>query len=226
MNEFVEVPERTLPCGLLVPSFKVGKYFTSRGEDGTAVITKEGTPWVRIKKEDARLAATSAGMKLMKDSQRLSLALNVVSQDDNWTGGKVGVGHVYMGLHKGTVRSAQPGTYDSKDPEERRWFVLSNGEVIWDAAGNIYTWLDDDIQGDEQGLITIIKKDSPSLTTSPYPSEEKGTGWRPKGDVDWPGDSLIGGGCWDSGTYAGVFYLDYYWPDFEKDDLGFRCTID
>jgi len=65
--------------------------------------------------------------------------------------------------------------------------------------GNVYQWVFDNVQGDITGVIASdFAEDSPSITTAPYPSEEKGMGnyevW------DWSGRALIRGGCWYSGS--------------------------
>lgn len=223
-NEFVTVPEITLPHGAVVPAFQVGKYATAEGLAGMPEISATRAPWVEINFEEAKEAATRAGYKLLTETQALAIAHDIVNQDINWTGGKVGEGHVYMGLHKGNVSEGEPGSYESEDPEERRWHQLSNGERLYDFAGNVFTWIFDDVQGDENGLSGKIATDSPSLTTAPYPICEKGMGWRPDGARDWSGYALIRGGCWRSGSRAGVFYLGSGWPDYRGDSVGFRCT--
>jgi formylglycine-generating enzyme required for sulfatase activity len=223
-NEFVTVPETTLPNGTVVPAFQVGKYATAEGAAGLLIITAEHAPWVEINFEEAKDAAARAGYNLITETQALAIAHDIVNQDINWTGGKVGEGKVYMGLHKGNVSEGQPGSYESDDAEERRWHQLSNGERIYDFAGNVFTWVFDDVQGDGNGLSGKVAEDSPSLATAPFPSMEKGMGWRPDGARDWSGDALIRGGCWDSGSHAGVFRLSDDWPGYRYDSVGFRCT--
>ncbi|MHB0925983.1 MAG: hypothetical protein ACYC1F_05730, partial [Gallionellaceae bacterium] len=66
--------------------------------------------------------------------------------------------------------------------------------------------------------------DSISLTTAPYPSCEKGMGYRPDGERDWSGFALVRGGYWRSESRAGVFSLFYGWRDYENGVVGFRCT--
>jgi len=221
---FITIPETTLPNGTVVPSFQVGKYACSRSDAGQVFVTADRKPWVEINYTEAREACDAAGFKLLTETQALAIAHDIVQQDINWTGGKVGEGHVYMGLHKWNVEEAQAGDYESEDPDERRWHQLSNGERIYDFAGNVFTWIDDDVQGDENGLPGKIAADSPSLTTAPFPSMEKGMGWRPDGARDWSGRALIRGGFWGSESYAGVFLLNLDWPDRRFDYVGFRCT--
>ncbi|MER2537939.1 MAG: SUMF1/EgtB/PvdO family nonheme iron enzyme, partial [Azonexus sp.] len=174
---------------------------------------------------DAKAACESAGFKLITESQWLAIAWNASQQACNWNTGIVGKGRLAQGLRNKSVNEAQPGMIEPEDPDEQRWLTLSNGERICDLNGNVLQWVSDDIQGDEGGLTTVIKADSPSLTTAPYPSNEKGMGWRPDGERDWSGRALIRGGGWDSGRNAGAFYLDVDWPGSDWDSIGFRCTL-
>jgi len=83
----------------------------------------------------------------------------------------------------------------------------------------------DDVQGDENGIVACgFSDDSPSLTTSPYPSMQRGAGWQPRKGADWSGLALIRGGCFGSEDYAGVFGLYGGSPDGRSDGVGFRCT--
>lgn len=222
-NQFITVPEKTLPNGIVVPSFQVGQFACSQGEDGKAIVTPDRKPWVRINYHESRKACEDSDFALITELQWLAIAHDVVNQDCNWTGGKVGEGDLFQGLHNATVDEAQAGDYAPADSAEQRWLTLSNGERICDLNGNVYQWIFDNVQGDENGIIARdFAEDSPSIKTPPYPSEEKGMGnyevW------DWSGNALIRGGCWCSGSDAGVFYLDNGWPGYRSDYVGFRCT--
>lgn len=221
---FITVPETTLPGGEVVPSFHVGQYACTKGENDTAAVNANDAPWVRVNYHKAREACEKAGYALITEKQWLAIACDASQQDANWTKGKVGEGKLFRGIRKGTLSRAQPGSYEPTDPKERRWLVLSNGERICDLNGNVWQWIFDDVQGDEAGLTTIIKADSVSLTTAPYPSEKKGMGWLPDSECDWYGDALVRGGCWISGVNAGAFSLSIGWPGGGDDDVGFRCT--
>ena len=59
-SNFVTVPEVTLPNGVVVPSFQVGVYFASKGDDGKAAVSATAKPWVRITYFDARKACVAA----------------------------------------------------------------------------------------------------------------------------------------------------------------------
>ncbi|PRC92628.1 SUMF1/EgtB/PvdO family nonheme iron enzyme [Solimicrobium silvestre] len=225
VNEYVTVPETTLPNGTVVPAFKVGKYITGRENDALA-ITATAAPWVEINFADAQSEAEKAGLKLITETQYLAIAHNIAQQAINWTSGIVGEGSIFQGIRDYSVDEAQPGTYESEDADERRWHELSTGERVFDFAGNCYTWIFDDVQGDENGIVAkAFAADSPSITTAPAPSYTKGMGWYPSAGCDLSSYALVRGGCWSSGDYAGVFLLNRDSPDYGNDDVGFRCTF-
>lgn len=224
-NAFVTVPDVTLPNGTLVPSFQVGQYLCTRGPMGIPLINAGAAPWVEINYHEARSACEAIDGKLITELQYLAIAHDITQQDINWSGGKVGEGAVFQGLHLGTVDEAQPGEYVSGKESERRWHQLSNGQRVFDFAGNVYSWVFDNIQGDEQGVVTQeFSADSPSITTAPYPSKKNGMGWRPTAGTDWAGAALVRGGYWHGEDYAGVFRLGSGSPGFRRGIVGFRCT--
>lgn len=223
MNSFITIPEITLPNGTVVPSFQVGQYVCGQDEDGKAIVTPDAKPWVNVSYHEARKACENAGFSLMTELQWLAIAHDVANQDCNWTGGKVGQGDLFQGLRNDSVNEAQSGNYVPADSTEQRWLTLSNGKRICDLNGNIYQWVFDNVQGDKQGIIVKdFAEDSPSITTPPYPSEEKGMGnyevW------NWSGRALFRGGCWYSESNAGVFCLNSVYPGYRLGDVGFRCT--
>jgi formylglycine-generating enzyme required for sulfatase activity len=225
LPQFITVPEVTLPNGTIVPSFQVGQYACTKGENNQVTVTADAAPWVRISYHKAVELCKASGFKLITETQWLAIAYDAAQQPANWTKGAVGKGDLFQGVRKGTVSSAQPGNVEPTDKTERRWLVLSNGERICDFNGNVFQWVFDDVQGDEQGLIAKpFAKESPSLATASYPSLKKGMGWRPDAGRDWYGYVLIRGSDWRSDDNAGAFRLDDGWPDGEYDNLGFRCT--
>jgi hypothetical protein len=223
-EHFVTVAETVLPNGFVVPAFKYAKYPASKDDSGALQLSASAKPWVNVSFSAAAAACAAAGYELARESQELAIRLQVMRQPENWTGGAVGIGKVFQGLHKGTVRSAQTADYVSDDPEERSWHVLANGEKVYGLAGNIYTWTSDDVQGDSNGLCTRLADDSPSLIVAPYASGQFGMGWRPDGARDWSGGALIRGGYWYVGADAGVFRLNCAYPSDAGVIVGFRCT--
>lgn len=224
-DEFVQVPATTLPGGQVVPGFQVGKYACSKGEDGRAQVRADAKPWVSINFADAKKAGAVAGFMLITELQWLAIAHQIWHQDINWTGGKVGQGQLYRGLHKGTVNCAQDGLYESPHADERRWHQLANGERIFDIAGNVWQWVFDNVQGNEDGLIArSIGRDSPSRSVAPKDCQKLGGGWQPDGECTWSGNALVRSSCWCSDDDAGVFSLADVWPGYGYGYRGFRCT--
>lgn len=237
---FISVPQITLSGGIVVPPFRVGQYLCTPGEPHpagvrsceigdrvarAAAVRANRKPWVRINYWEARAACAAADYALLTELQALALAWDVSQQDINWTGGKVGQGELFRGLHADSVDCVQPGTFEPAREGERRWLQLSNGKRIYDLAGNAYSWIYDDVQGDEDGLVArAFAEDSLSIRTAPHPSMECGMGWRPNAGTNWSGIALVRGGYWNSGPDAGVFYLGYDWPDLGGGRVGFRCT--
>jgi hypothetical protein len=223
-GDFVSVPQTELPDGTVVPAFQVGRYACSEGSYGKAAVSKDGKPWVNINFATAKQACLNAGFALVTELQCLAIAHQIWHQDVNWTGGKVGQGKLYQGLHKGTVDGPQDGHYESPHAEERRWHELANGERIYDFAGNVWTWVFDNVQGDAEGIVAkSIGKDSLSRSTIPADCYAKGGGYVfSDTNLNWSGRALIRGGCWYSESNTGVFNLNNDWPDNENDNVGFR----
>jgi formylglycine-generating enzyme required for sulfatase activity len=222
---FVYVPETTLPNGTIVPAFHVGQYACTKGEEGKAAVSPSAAPWVRINFAEAKEACEKAGYKLITELQWLAIAWNASQQACNWTKGEVGKGKLFRGIRNGNYSSAQPGNVEPADHKERRWLTLSSGERICDMNGNVWQWVFDNVQGNDDGLIAkAFDKESPSIAAAPYPSEEKGMGWRPSSGSNWSGNALIRGGYWCSESDAGAFNLNSDWPGDRSGDVGFRCT--
>ncbi len=224
-DRFVNIPETTLPNGTIVQAFQVGQFLCSQGPMEMLQVTAGGAPWVDINYHDARTSCQFAGLRLVTELQMLAIAYDIANQDINWTGGTVGQGDIFQGLRKDNVDEPQPADYVPEDADERRWHQLSNGERIYDFSGNAFTWVFDDVQGDENGIVArAITADSSSLSTAPFPSMERGTGWRPTAPANWSGRALVRGGYWNSSGLAGVFRLGIGWPDYAGGSVGFRCT--
>ena len=223
---FVAVPATTLPGGIEVPAFAVARWLAACGPDGQVVLSETLPPWVRIGYHAARLACARAGFELLTERQALAIAHDIAGQAANWTGGAVGVGRLFQGLHLGRVEAPQAAVLASPDPLERRWFVLSNGERIVDAAGNAFSWVVDDVQGDADGIVAHeFRPGSPTLATAPGAPMQQGLGWWPRAGRSWWGRALARGGSWSSQEGAGIFTVVDERPQAERAYVGFRCTL-
>ncbi len=222
----ITVPATRMPDGTLQPEFQVSQHLAAKGADGRATQAPDQAPWVDISYFDAVEACKAIGRNLLAERRALAIAINIAGVGANWTGGAVGAGRLKQGLRKGGVRSAQPANYAPPDADEGRWFVLSNGARICDYAGNAYSWVFDDVQGDERGLVAKpFELSSPSMAAVDFCcARDKGAGWIPAVGRDWTGYALVRGGYWCSEDHAGVFDLGDGWPDNADGDVGFRYT--
>ena len=224
---FVTVPTTTLPNGTVVPSFGVGQYVCTRGQNEMATVRSEELPWVEITYPEARKACAKAGYALITELQWLAIAHDVVRQNMNWTEGKVGEGRILKGMCDWQVNSAKAGNFVPRGVGENRWLTLSNGSRICDLNGNVHQWVFDNVQGDRNGIVCRrFDADSISLQ-APFPSMVKGVGWMPAvgwTDNDWTQRAIVRGGSWRSMDSAGVFTIMDNWPDRRSDHVGFRCT--
>lgn len=220
-----------------------------------------GTPWTKLNRNEAisECRALGADYDLISNKQWQSLAQNSESQSENWEGGLIGV----TGMFQGHSDNSPDGTLaadpsDVQDPyfatlndlldsygsgrEQKRTLTLSNGEVIWDLAGNVKEWMKDDnsyVYGasDFQSQITLLSHPAPSL--GELQAKIK---FGPAGDYtnSFPGPIFGGlgfanlslalgavnrGGYYNSGYESGVFYVDL---DNNITDrvrwFGFRCV--
>jgi hypothetical protein len=223
---FVSVPATTLPCGVTVPAFAVARWLAARGPDDAVLLSESAPPWVCIGYHAARRACAQAGLALLTEMQALAIAHDLAAQAANWSGGAVGAGRLFQGLHRGRFDGAQPACVESPDPLERRWHVLSNGECIHDFAGNAFSWVFDDAQGDAEGIVMrSFAPDSPTVATPPGAPMQQGLGWWPRAGRSWWGRGLARGGSWSSQEGAGIFTVVDERPQAERAYVGFRCTL-
>ena len=221
----VTVPA-TVVGGELVPSFRVGQYLCGMSAFGTIQIDPWSVPWTAICYRAAQRACAACGLALLTERQALAIACNILRQPVNWTGGKIGRGHLYRGLHRGLGEGPRAGNHRSTCPAERRWHVLSTGQMIFDMAGNAYSWIFDDVQGDANGVVAAaFAAGSPSIHRGDESAVTQDAGPAPGADDDYRGEALIRGGHWCSGETAGVFHLRSEDVDHADLDIGFRAAM-
>ena len=138
-------------------AFCVMKYEAKNNGSGVAVSTMVGTPWATISQTNALTVAEAAcsGCHLITENEWLTIAQNVMSVDSNWSGGSVGTGSMYRGhtdnvpansLAASTDNDGYSGTGQTT-AEQRRTLTLTNAEIIWDLAGNVWEWTDGTTEG-------------------------------------------------------------------------------
>ena len=147
--------------------FCVMKY-EAKKVGGKAVSQASLTPWSDLTQEQAIAYSNSAcsGCHLISESEWMTLAENILSVDENWTGGEVGNGKVYNGLDQNwygvfavdgdgaASNDDEDGYYglpSGRDDQERRTYYLTNGEVIWDLSGNYSEFTSGQVSNNKPG---------------------------------------------------------------------------
>ncbi len=125
---------------------------------GTLVSTKEGSPIARISQTEAIAACQAIGGHLITNNEWMTIARNIEQVPSNWSTGTVGQGFIYSGHNDNSPAGALEASIDTNgyagtgqtSGNQRRTLTLTNGEVIWDLAGNVWQWTSDTIERKDQ----------------------------------------------------------------------------
>ena len=231
--------------------FCVAKYEMKNDGYGTAVSTALGTPWISIDRPTARAAcqALGRGFDMISNNQWQTIARNIAGVASNWSTGTVTSGELNRGHSDNAPASALVAVTDDNDPcngtgqtcssstwdSQRRTHTLSNGNVIWDFAGNVFEWVTDNntaSNGADGYMSTMSGADirqtrygaaSGTICASPLTSPYCGMGY---GYFNYSAGAFTRGGNWGNGVYAGVFHADLSNPPSNRyPDIGFRCVF-
>lgn len=129
------------------------------------------------------------GCHLISEAEWMTIAQNVLSVASNWSSGVVGTGYIFSG-HNDTVPAGAlegdsndlngySGTGQSTPSSQLRTLRLTNGETIWDFAGNVWEWSSGQVStGQPSGMASWNWYEWTSLsggtfTVNPFPA---GTG--------------------------------------------------
>ena len=148
--------------------FCVMKYEAKQvGTTTTPISAPTGTPWVNINQTTATTnsanVAGCTGCHLITEAQWMTIAQNVLSVNSNWSGGTVGSGYIYSGHNDNApANSLAADAIDANGyagetntgGNQKRTLTLTNGEVIWDMAGNVTEWTSNQISGNQPGTST------------------------------------------------------------------------
>lgn len=231
--------------------FCVMKY-EAKNVNGTAVSQASGSPWSTISYTAAQTAAQGAcsNCKLITDAQWMTIATNILSVGSNWSGGVVGSGYVYSGHNDNSP--ANPIAASSNDQNgyegtgntvgnQRRTLTLTNGEVIWDFASNLWEWTDGGtMKGGQPGVAgessyTLKNYNNPGLLWNNLPSTSRPTGTlypmsQGVGGIftnaaDNNVRAFLRGGCYRDGSSVGVLSLALSMTPNDKSNIvGFRSS--
>ena len=255
-----QVPDLNCPTGYITTpgsslfgtnAFCAMKY-EAKNVGGIATSQASGTPWVSISQTSAMTtsAAACSGCHLISEAEYLTIVHNVLSVDSNWSGGTVGSGYIYTGHNDNSPASALAASSDSdgysgtgnvSPSNQRRTLTLTNGEVIWDLAGNVNDWTSGQTSGGQPGASGWAWREwnaivgTGSLSPNPHPSygTPAASNWTNGHGIGriFSSSTEIGlrgffrGGAWNYGSYAGVLtlYLDGS-PSGTGSGIGFRVA--
>ena len=213
--------------------------YEAKNVGGTATSQAAGTPWVSISQTNAKTAAQTAcdGCKLITDPEWMTIAMNVISNPDNWSGGSVGSGTINRGNSNSSA--AMDGTNELSGINKRT-HTLTNGEVIWDLAGNVREWTDATITTGQPGITgqsggawndyshANLQWNSLPATSRPAGTLYAGTagvGRLYSNPVQTGARAFRRGGVWDNGASAGVWTLNLSAaPGGAPAYIGFRAS--
>lgn len=253
--------------------FCVMKYEAKRvGATSVPISEAAGNPWVSISQNDAVInsanVAGCTGCHLITEAEWLTIAQNILSVPSNWSGGSVGSGYVFSGHNDNDPSNAlvadvsdangYSGTNDSSGDAgvtgtmigntQRRTLTLTNNEVIWDMAGNVWeltagqannsTILQPGVVGNNyssyiewnaatiQGTLPV--NPLPSFGTpaaSGWTSTSKGIGRLLSSTTDTALNSFRRGGHWVRASDSGIFALNLFGaPTISSANVGFRVA--
>lgn len=158
---FIVVPGSTTYS---TSDFCVMKYEAKNDGSGKAVSVPGGTPWVNISQTSAITTAQAActNCHLITEAEWMTIAQNVLSVPSNWSTGTIGSGYIYSGHNDNYPANALAasandsdgyyGTGNTTGSNQRRTLTLTNGEVIWDLAGNVWEWTSGQTTGGQPGI--------------------------------------------------------------------------
>lgn len=245
------------------PSFCVMKYEARRIGPSTVPVSQSfgGSIFITTQQNAinySRTVANCTSCHLMKESEWLTIAQNVMSVASNWSGGSVGSGYIYSGHNDGSPSSPQDadgsddgngyiytGNDISNGKSQRRTLMLSNGQIIWDLAGNISEWVDATIaNGQQPGLSSDVdysykEWNDNNFVINGFPSSSMPSYANPAAS-GWTSANGIGqlysfkngtsvhayerGGSYGSGARAGIFYLNLFLTPSDDFNVGFRVA--
>lgn len=231
--------------------------YEARESSGAVSTTSAGTPWVAIKAVDAYArcgemteANFTGEFSMISNAEWMTIARDIESTDDNWSGGSVGIGKLLRG-HSDNSPSNIVGVTDDSDPydstgntssdpvgagwEQGRTHLLSNGSVVWDFSGNIWEWTDWDSASTGYDLGPIDELSGfKDLTTVPtgslniddfqssgnYPSSFNVGYW-----AGGTGGAAFRGGQYNNNNVAGIYTIALYLSaTVSVGQIGFRCV--
>jgi uncharacterized membrane protein len=230
----------------------------TQGTSTTPISAPSVQQWINVSQTTAITNAPNVAScptcHLITDAEYLTIVQNVLSVGNpNWSGNVVGSGYIYSGhndnapanaLVADPLDSSGYAGETNQGGNQKRTLTLTNGQIIWDIAGNLWEWTAGTSTTGQPGVSgggyvwrewTAVTNPG-SLTPNPSPAT---TGI--SGANSWNSGNGIGviysnadevalrgfirGGSWLNGGLAGVLalYLGYA-PNSPNNNIGFRVS--
>lgn len=265
-GDFIPVPGNAT---IGTSEFCVAKYeMKNPGSLGVAKSLASGNPWVSITFPNALFACQALGLKydIISNAEWMTIAREIEAEADNWSGGVLNRGWSASAASDGINNTGVAPTTDATClyntaantcgaaglHKLKRTHKLTNGEEIWDLAGNVSEFVDwiaetpntaitagpktcpnPGVWQELQTAITDCSGQTPDLGT-PTPgistvasSLDTTLNWTHNigMTVVGAGGGTIRGGRWNAGAYAGIFsiHLGSSTATWGA-DYGFRCV--
>lgn len=248
----VSCPENYVLVPALAPyttqDFCVAKY-EMKNVGGTATSQPTKSPWVSITRDDAvtRCQLLGSGYKLISNNEWQTIARNIETVGWNWNGGVAGTNAMSRGHSDNAPASALVADADDNNAcagtgqtcdgstwnEQRRTHTLTNGEVIWDFAGNVWEWTRDDYVdlGVSPPISAVWNECSGLSATNKGLFCSANGAWNSTQGIGQvyggSAGAVLRGGAWGSvGVGAGVFAATLnVGPGDTLTSRGFRCVF-
>ncbi len=180
-ENYVSVPSLD---GYTRNNFCIMKYEAKDDGEGNVLAIASGTPYINISRDDAitKCQELGEGFDLITNDEWQTVARNIELVGSNWKNSTVGdPGGLSTGHSDGAPNGMLAASIDDNEScfsteqtcdgetwnNQRRTQTLSNGQVIWDMAGNAREWIKDDNTSDY--IFSRIYASQVTTDTDPTP---------------------------------------------------------
>ncbi len=216
-------------------------------------------PWASISQAASLAQCRSLGLgyDLINNAEWMTAGSNIAGKGANWTSGTVGTGSLFVGHSDYSPSSACPASADETlafvesnctpinaggGSNQKRVFMLSTNDVVWDIVGNVAEWVNYSNYGDKPSASTWTEYNSITATiTAPLvhfiPTHAVKSFWVDTwqhsttkigmlmSGTNLQGGALIRGGDYMATAYAGLFSANLSLsPTSTANTDGFRCV--
>jgi hypothetical protein len=220
--------------------------YEAKNVSGIATSQVALTPWVSISQTSAATNSVAActSCHLITEAEWMTIAQNILSVPGNWSNGTVGNGYIPRG---NSDSSAATDAATDLTGVHKRTLTLTNGEIIWDLAGNVYEWtsgVTNGVTAQQPGITgagwvvrewtQITANGSLSINPSPAGTGLSGaSAWSSNQDIgqvysssDEPNlHSFLRSGNWSANIFVGVLALNLGFGTSSTDPaIGFRVS--